>query len=424
MLAADISVFWEQDRLDACHLPSARKEYVIGEAAGCHHFASGLTQHSLVRVEDEAVLVVEPVTGREHRLTLGEHMTVGVGTLAFEVTAVRAGALVLSVSKSKKSDAMGPHLLLASVLHLMFAAVLVSMPRDVSSLELDGFADTRASMSFLSMPEISPAAVVEPISPSEPAARDPRPSVGAVSSATSVRTRRSENPSPPAERDAPSVAALRAHRVAASAADSLARALEAGMGPAGEGSSVLGRRGGDAWSRLEVGSGAPVGLADGWGGAPAGRPSGGGSPGGGYDVGPMATRGRHDDAPRNWGPSGRLGQRTPKTIVDTFSGRVEITDGLDLETVRRVIRQHVAEYRTCYERQLNVNHQLAGKVTVKFVIGGNGDVIAVSVDEDTSGDPALGGCIAERVRRWGFPPPAGGGRVVVRYPFVFRTSGG
>jgi hypothetical protein len=32
------------------------------------------------------------------------------------------------------------------------------------------------------------------------------------------------------------------------------------------------------------------------------------------------------------------------------------------------------------------------------------------------------GCIVRQIRRWRFPEPAGGGVVVVDYPFIFRSS--
>ena len=49
-------------------------------------------------------------------------------------------------------------------------------------------------------------------------------------------------------------------------------------------------------------------------------------------------------------------------------------------------------------------------------------VIAAAVQESTVEDRTLESCITERIRRWGFPEPRGGGVVVVTYPFVFRTT--
>jgi TonB family protein len=427
MLAVDVAVFWEQDRLEVCHLASKGASYVIGEGAGCHHVAPGVERHTLVRVGDDAVMV-HPVHGGDViALELGQHTVVEAGPLTFRVEVVRAGAVSLPRVPGAKRDGLGPHLLVAGVVHLMAAAVLMSMPRDVSSLNFDdGQASALAAMRFMNLPETQESTLA-PIDltdlPETPEATGA--DVAERAPAEHASATRSRLPSLPM---AAADVTARRRAVAADAAARLRTALDASLGSGGPLESVLGSRSGDAWSRLERGTGgdspfAGMGLP---GGGPPGGQRGAGGLGDGYDVGPMATLGGDDDRIR--GTTGRLpslGQRTPKAPPPTVhAGKPDVSDGLDLEVVRRVIRQHVAEYRACYERRLNLNHGLEGKVTMKFVIGGNGDVIVAQVDEDTSGDAELGACLTERVRRWGFPPPAGGGRVVVRYPFVFRASGG
>ncbi len=100
-------------------------------------------------------------------------------------------------------------------------------------------------------------------------------------------------------------------------------------------------------------------------------------------------------------------------------GRPGVTGSLDKEIIRRVVRRHRNEIRYCYEKQLQKNPDLAGKVEVKFVISATGSVQFASVLNSTLGDDAVGKCITKRVKRWVFPEPKGGGIVAVKYPFMF-----
>ena len=117
----------------------------------------------------------------------------------------------------------------------------------------------------------------------------------------------------------------------------------------------------------------------------------------------------------------RYGERSGK-IPQVIPGKPIVSGSLDMETIRRIIRQHQAEYKYCYEKQLNVKRDLAGKISVKFTISGNGSVIAAMVVETTMGDRETETCLVDKIRRWVFPEPKGGGIVIVTYPFVFKAS--
>ena len=43
--------------------------------------------------------------------------------------------------------------------------------------------------------------------------------------------------------------------------------------------------------------------------------------------------------------------------------------------------------------------------------------------EDTLGDAAVADCVVERIKRWTFPKPVGGGVVNVTFPWIFKTAG-
>jgi Ca-activated chloride channel family protein len=122
------------------------------------------------------------------------------------------------------------------------------------------------------------------------------------------------------------------------------------------------------------------------------------------------------------GSGGFRGRGGPMPLIRM--GEADVRGSMSREVIRRVIRRHVNEVRFCYEQELAQRPDLAGRVTIAFVIGPTGSVQSASVMNTTLNDARVEGCIAQAVRRWTFPSPEGGGIVAVNYPFVLDASDG
>lgn len=105
-------------------------------------------------------------------------------------------------------------------------------------------------------------------------------------------------------------------------------------------------------------------------------------------------------------------------------GRTVTKGCLSQQIVGRVINRHSSQIKFCYEKQLQRNPNLAGKVTASWVIGPTGSVMRASISQSTVGDAGVESCIVRVVQRMKFPPCAGGGTADVSYPWIFKPSGG
>jgi TonB family protein len=118
----------------------------------------------------------------------------------------------------------------------------------------------------------------------------------------------------------------------------------------------------------------------------------------------------------------RLALALAAALVPSPSPSPSVHGSLDKEVIRGVIRRHLAEVQFCYERSLRKRPELAGKVMVQFTIVGSGAVSSAAVQSSTLGDAEAEQCICDAMTRWQFPPPAGGGMVIVSYPFVLKVG--
>jgi TonB family protein len=169
--------------------------------------------------------------------------------------------------------------------------------------------------------------------------------------------------------------------------------------------------------------GARAGDAFGMGGVGLrGSGSGGGGTGESFGIGSVGTKGRGGGSGGYGMGVGGLGGKQGVDIGITSSDPV-VMGSLDKELIRQVIHRNRNQIRFCYESLLQRYPKLGGKVAVKFVISGNGNVIQSNVAQSTSNSPELDTCVAGRVHTWNFPKPKGGGIVVVTYPFIFKQSG-
>ncbi|MCA9652291.1 MAG: AgmX/PglI C-terminal domain-containing protein [Myxococcales bacterium] len=133
---------------------------------------------------------------------------------------------------------------------------------------------------------------------------------------------------------------------------------------------------------------------------------GGGGTGSGYGVGTSP------------GFGGR-GKKVPSVRQATAT----VKGALDKDIIRRIVRAHINEVRYCYNLGLIHDPALEGKLSILFTIGPSGSVPVSTVDSDTLGDGGkVANCVAKAVKRWKFPKPAGGGNVVVTYPFVLAPG--
>jgi hypothetical protein len=98
-----------------------------------------------------------------------------------------------------------------------------------------------------------------------------------------------------------------------------------------------------------------------------------------------------------------------------------IEGGLDREVIAAVIREHLGQVRYCYERQLSGNPDLYGKIKVKFSINADGIVASQDIGQSTLKSAMVEECILRRIATWKFPKPKGGTKVLVSYPFLFKS---
>lgn len=103
----------------------------------------------------------------------------------------------------------------------------------------------------------------------------------------------------------------------------------------------------------------------------------------------------------------------------TIGSDTIIMGTLDKGLIDAVIKRNMNQLRYCYQRELTRNETLAGKITVKFVIAKDGTVSSATTRSTTMANPAVEDCLNGRFMKFLFPEPAGGGIVIVSYPFVF-----
>ncbi len=104
-------------------------------------------------------------------------------------------------------------------------------------------------------------------------------------------------------------------------------------------------------------------------------------------------------------------------------GEPQVTGHIDPELIRKVVHEHRAQIRTCYETQLTSRPNLAGKLISAWTIDEGGNVTEAHTQESSLHDRAVEACVASKIKTWRFPIPRGGGEVFVTYPFIFTPGG-
>jgi hypothetical protein len=199
---------------------------------------------------------------------------------------------------------------------------------------------------------------------------------------------------------------LEAHGVDAFAARGgmWAREMGAARGASGLGLSGIGEGGGGIGEGIGLGAIGTLGHL--------GGPEGFGTGGDGKRVG--GGRG-------HWGGTLHGGHRSWSTTC-RCGGGTSVSGRLPPEAVQRVVRQNFGRFRLCYEGALMSNPTLAGRVTVRFVIGRDGAVSSVENGGSDLADAGAVSCVVRAFYGLSFPQPEGG-IVTVTYPISFSSDG-
>lgn len=97
-----------------------------------------------------------------------------------------------------------------------------------------------------------------------------------------------------------------------------------------------------------------------------------------------------------------------------------VEGGLDRDVVEAVIARYAGQIRACYERGLQQDPDLRGRVSVSFVISGRGTVKQERINQSSLRSPVVEGCLLGKMRGWKFPNPVGGVNVRVEKSFPLQ----
>ncbi|XGC82204.1 AgmX/PglI C-terminal domain-containing protein [Bdellovibrio bacteriovorus] len=100
-----------------------------------------------------------------------------------------------------------------------------------------------------------------------------------------------------------------------------------------------------------------------------------------------------------------------------------VEGGLDRDQIIAVINRNKGQIIYCYEKGLQAQPSIGGRVAVAFVIGASGRITTANVAESSLGSRTVEGCMLSKMKTWQFPRPVGKVNVDVLYPFeLMRVS--
>jgi pSer/pThr/pTyr-binding forkhead associated (FHA) protein len=319
-----------------------------------------------------------------------------------------------------------PYLAISAVAHILFLFLAMTLPDDAKSLDLDGFQAEDRFVEMMMKPEQEekkePDWLDKDQGNEEEAAKHKGEEGQAGKEDAEQEDKRMAIKGPP-DNSNMELKKARDTNVAMNAGVMQVFNQNQVSSMWGNSSQSVGSDAIHALGNLE---GDSVGTAKGFGGlglSGSGR-GGGGVSERGIGMANVGTAGRGGGGRGGSGygkGAGNLGEKDNK-LPQVVPGRPVVTGSLDKEIIRRVIRKHRREIAFCYEKELQKNKNLAGRIKVKFTISGTGDVIAAMVRSSTLKNRAVESCVTSKIRRWVFPEPKGGGIVVVNYPFNFSRQ--
>jgi hypothetical protein len=103
------------------------------------------------------------------------------------------------------------------------------------------------------------------------------------------------------------------------------------------------------------------------------------------------------------------------------TGQITVSGRLPGETIRKVVARASNRFRLCYERGLQKDPTLSGRVSVRFVIGRDGAVSNVSHGGSDMSDSSVVSCVLRAFYGLQFTPPESG-IVTVVYPLSFSAA--
>jgi TonB family protein len=418
--AYDIDITWGETSLCSEHVAPAVPFVLASSAHGPNDARVFVVDEAWLEETKQQVVFVEhgaPWVARggvRARLEPGVEIVTRVGPLEIRVRG--AEPQQVAALHASQLDLDKQRWTLASfALHLLALGCMALLPPKASSLSLDMATNDVARMQYLltpvEAPPPDPFAGRDKTGAAEPAPQLGEP--GPVKNAPSRGQRRSKR----AEPSCPDCKTAEKANVANTGILGVLPGVTAMLGP--DGPFSPGTLGYDPEAKLaallgQLGQEGPGGFLK-----TPGR-GGGGDPNGAIGVGPLHTK--PGDGP---GIAGNLGMPTHDARVPRVkpSGEADVHGSLAKETIRREIQRHLNEVRFCYEEALRSAPELAGRVSIGFLIAPSGVVQMASLDESSLGSSAVEQCVVQAVRRWSFPAPEGGGYVRVSYPFLFEAAG-
>ncbi|MBF0297692.1 MAG: AgmX/PglI C-terminal domain-containing protein [Oligoflexia bacterium] len=97
-----------------------------------------------------------------------------------------------------------------------------------------------------------------------------------------------------------------------------------------------------------------------------------------------------------------------------------IMGSIDPAIIRKILIDHLPEFRYCYQKQLDRSpKEFEGVIPITFVIGASGRVVKAGIDGDTSLPVNVHECVVNVLKSIQFPAPKGGGQVETHQPIRF-----